>query len=1297
MAIKFTADQEKAINEKGNILVAAAAGSGKTAVLVERVIRNIIEKGMNIDEMLALTFTKAAASEMKEKIIDAIYKRMEEVSSVHLSKQLLLINNANISTIHSFCFNIIKEHFYILGISPNVKVGTNEELEVLKMEALDEAFEFFYNLEENAQDFEEYIFKFSGYRNDDNIKSLILNIYNFLNTIPFYEDFVLRFKSFLENPNFFDSNIFLEYFKNLKQNIFEKLSILKEVLVELKKEMQVISEKEAEKIGKNVNVLKEDINFLEKIYDEEDWNNICEIFLSPGFTKKWPNNTTKNELVDKAKNIRDGVKDYVKELSSNIFSKTKEDVLDENKNLLNFLNISLDIVNKFNEIYEGKKQKEEILDFSDLEKLSLKILVRKKEEGEEVEEKNIISLPYIKTDIAINLSERFKEIQIDEYQDINTMQEYILNSVSSGNVFQVGDIKQSIYMFRNANPNLFLSKYLKYVDAFKLDESLKEEESGENTSKKINNKKVNNKKIKLFKNFRSRSEILNYTNNIFSVLMSKDLGSIDYTEEEYLNPGMNYEDKNEMEKYIPELVYIETKGDLDLEDLSEEDKEQIEDLNKMEHEALYIKNKIEEIIRSEFKIFDKSTGAYRNAEYRDIVILLRTSENKAGVIEKVLADANIPVYTEESKGYLDSVEANKVTSYLKIIDNPSDDIELLTVLRSYFWNFSLNDILEFVLDANKVLKENGKNINVSIYEKIKVYVESDFENIILKEKIKEFLENLKILKEEVKIQGIASLVKKIISDSGYLDYVLFRPNGNIKRANLELFMIKSIEYEKNGLSSLKRFINYLEKISENLKDQESAQLISENENVVRIMTIHKSKGLEFPIVFLANADKKVNKMDFNKEILFDDKLGFAGDYIDDDLKIKYPTLLKQIFIQKKMTDLISEELRILYVALTRAREKIYIVGAVDEYRKYMEKLKNNGSKYLNYPNLSKEYIKENNSYLNFLSMVSLYEKEKGVRLDLKEQIYNLDNLGFEAKNIEKEINEEIKNKIQKIEETSGEKYIENSDLKYIEKIFENENELNKENEQKEINKNKIKNKLKNTNQEKFSRKMSVSKIIQNEERQINYERPKIIQKESGLSGKEKGDIIHNIFKNMDFNTKWDEEKIKTYLDMEKAFPLKYNEEEKEIIKEDIFKGFFESNIYKRILNAKEIQKEENFYFLIEESELKKFIKNRENELSKDKNEDEINIETNIEKSKEEDKILVQGIIDLYFIEQNGNIVLIDYKTDKPKNIKELKNQLIKNYSKQLKLYSLILEKKYNKKVDEIYIYSTTLKEFIEIK
>lgn len=1269
MAIKFTADQEKAINEKGNILVAAAAGSGKTAVLVERVIRNIIEKGMNIDEMLALTFTKAAASEMKEKIIDAIYKRMEEESSVHLSKQLLLINNANISTIHSFCFNIIKEHFYILGISPNVKVGTNEELEVLKMESLDEAFEFFYNLEENAKDFEEYIFKFSGYRNDDNIKSLILDIYNFLNTIPFYEDFVVRFKSFLENPNFFDSNIFLEYFKNLKQNIFEKLSILKEVLVELKKEMQVISEKEAEKIGKNVNVLKEDINFLEKIYDEEDWNNICEIFLSPGFTKTWPSNTTKNEIVDKAKNIRDGVKDYVKELSSNIFSKTKEDVLDENKNFLKFLNTSLDIVNKFNEIYEGKKQEEEILDFSDLEKLSLKILVRKKEEDEEVEEKNIISLPYVKTDIAINLSERFKEIQIDEYQDINTMQEYILNSVSSVNVFQVGDIKQSIYMFRNANPNLFLSKYLKYVDAFKLDESLNEEENG----------KKNNKKIKLFKNFRSRSEILNYTNNIFSVLMSKDLGSIDYTEEEYLNPGMNYEDKNEIEKYIPELVYIETKGDLDLEDLSKEEKEQIEDLNKMEHEALYIKNKIEEIIRSEFKIFDKSTGTYRNAEYRDIVILLRTSENKAGVIEKVLADANIPVYTEESKGYLDSVEANKVTSYLKIIDNPSDDIELLTVLRSYFWKLTLNDILEFVLDANKVLKENGKNINISIYEKMKVYVESDFENIILKEKIKEFLENLKNLKEEVKIQGIASLVKKIISDSGYLDYVLFRPNGNIKRANLELFMIKSVEYEKNGLSSLKRFINYLEKISENLKDQESAQLISENENVVRIMTIHKSKGLEFPIVFLANADKKVNKMDFNKEILFDDKLGFAGDYIDGDLKIKYPTLLKQIFIQKKMTDLISEELRILYVALTRAREKIYIVGAVDEYRKYMEKLKNNGSKHLNYPNLSKEYIKENNSYLNFLSMVSLYEKEKGVRLELKEQIYNLDNLGFEAKNIEKEINEEIKNKIQKIEETNDEKYIENSDLNYIEKIFEDENE----NEEKEINENKIKNKLKNTNLEKFSRKMSVSKIIQNEERQINYERPKIMQKESGLSGKEKGDIIHNIFKNMDFNTKWNEEKIKTYLDMEKAFPLKYNEEEKEIIKEDIFKGFFESNIYERILNAKEIQKEENFYFLIEESELKKFIKN----------EDEINKE----KNKEEDKILVQGIMDLYFIEQNGNIVLIDYKTDKPKNIKELKNQLIKNYSKQLKLYSLILEKKYNKKVDEIYIYSTTLKEFIEIK
>lgn len=1286
MSIKFTENQERAINEKGNILVAAAAGSGKTAVLVERVIRNITEKGFNIDEMLALTFTKAAASEMKEKILDAIYKKLEEKKNPHLSNQLVLINNANISTIHSFCFNVIKDHFYMLGIAPDIKVGENEELEVIKQNAIDETFEYFYN--EKSELFLEYIFKFPGYRNDDNIKELILNIYNFLKTIPFYEDYILEVKEKLNKKDFFSSSLLKSFLNEIKKNILERKGALEKAKEKLVLEKNLYDEKKGKNIALNILLLEKDIRNLEKILEEENWDNLNNIFKNIEF-ESWKNNNIKSMVMDEAKDVRNILKKYLTSLYENIFSRTSEDILKENANFLEFLNQTFAIVLKFEEIYSMRKKEEKILDFADLENLSLKVLVRKKEENEEVLEKNIINLPYVKTEAAINLGKKFKEIQIDEYQDINTMQEYILNAVSNDNVFQVGDIKQSIYMFRNANPNLFLGKYLRYKDILNEEKIGKETEESKGKESK-ENKENKEKKIKLFQNFRSRYEVLDYTNKLFSLFMSENLGDINYTEEEYLNLGMNYLDENEKSKYIPETIYIETLSDnLDIEDIDEKDLAKIEEMTKIEYEAIYIKNEIEKLIKDEFKIFDKKTSTYRNIEYRDIVILLRSSKGKAGVIEKVLEDSNIPVYSEDKEGYLDSIETQKVIDYLKIIDNPSLDIPMLSILRSYFWNFSLSDILEVVIFANKYLKEKEENINISIYEKLKIYEDLEnrtylkeinikyIENNDLREKVKNFLDKLEELKLDEKIYKIAYVVKKIIEDTGYIKYVLFKSNGKLKSANLKLFESKAEEYEKKGISSLKRFISYIERISLNLNSNESAQLISENENVVRIMTIHKSKGLEFPVVFLADTAKGVNKMDLSNEIIFDDKLGFAGDYIDGRLNIRYPTLLKEIFKEKKNKDLISEELRILYVALTRAREKLYMVGTIKEYAKYVSKLKKEIDAYSGGKYISDEYIKDNFSYLNLITLAKKYAEG----LVVKEKVYTLEDLNLEEEIINNKKEKLLIQKIKEIEEFNLEeknrelKEKQNEYLKYISELYsKNEKENNLEYEAE-------KNEKKDY---QFLKKMSVSKIVQNEEEKINFERPKFIQRKSDLSGKEKGDLIHNIFKNMDFSKKWEKEEIEKYLAIEKASYLKYNSKEKEVLKEEIFIPFFMSDIYKRILESREVQKEENFYFLISENELKAFL-----------NGEEINENLN-KNSSENEKILIQGIIDLYFIDKNEDIILIDYKTDGSKNNWDLETQLISNYSKQLKLYSLILEKKYNKKVKEIYIYSVTLKKFIRI-
>ena len=1249
MSIKFTEDQEKAINEKGNILVAAAAGSGKTAVLVERVIRNILEKGMNIDEMLVVTFTKAAATEMREKILDAIYKKMEESKSSHLSKQILLLNKANISTIHSFCFNIIKENFYRLGISPDSIVGKTEELEILKQESLDEVFDKWY--EKDDKDFNSFIFNYAGYRDDENAKEEVLNFYNFLTTIPFKEDFKKDVFNFLENKEFLESEIFKDFLKDFKENIAEKIKVIERVYKVIIQEVEFLEEKDKGKAKKYILLLEKDISFLKKIYEEKSWDNLVGIFRGPILEERWPSVKVDIDEIGLARDIRNDIKKDLKDKSEKYFNRKENEIYEENIKTKTLVNLLFNISSDFEQTYTDKKKKEKILDFADLERYALNILLRHPKSNEELENvrektpQNIIDNKYLKTDEAIKLTKRFKEIQIDEYQDINTIQEYILNSVSNFNAFQVGDIKQSIYMFRNANPNLFLKKYTNY----KKDPENIEEIKGQT--------------IKLFKNFRSRGEVLDYTNLVFSKVMSKELGDVEYKEDEYLNLGFNYNKKDKI--YDPEIIYIETHSDIlnDDEDLTDSEKEAIEDMNKIELESIYIKNKIREIIDEKLEVYDKKLDIYRPVTYKDIAIILRTKKDKTSVIEKTLNEAGIPVYNEESEGYLTSKEVSKVLDYLKIIDNPYLDIELLSVLRSYFWNFNLNDITEIIIYSNE--KDNP---NKRIYEKLEDYADEKYgevKNKVLLKRVKEFIQNIKEYQDIAQYYNNPELIYKIIYETGYIDFVLFQNNGNIKAANLKLFIDKSFEYEKRGITNIKKLVSFLEKV-EIKGDEESAKLISEDENVVRIMTMHASKGLEFPIVFLADLGKEFNEQDLRKKIILDEKLGIAAEYSDLENGIRYPTVLQNIFKTKIYRNLVSEELRILYVALTRAREKLYMIGSVKEYKEELEKLKIKGQTYINEPALSREYIKENKSFLNILTIANqAIQKDDNIKdlFKIKINVETKESFNLKENLQENKREEELKEKIEQIKnfELEDEKY--KDKIEYVKNVLKNNQYGNRDEDKDKILE-------KNHSNLEFFQKMSVSKITQGDK--INFERPKVMLEEK-LSGKEKGDIIHSIFKNLDFKKEWQDKELDEYLSN-----LDLENEKIEVIDKNVFKRFVKSSMYSRIKEAKEVKKEENFYFTISKNELINFLNNESNKDIKDR-----------------ENILIQGVIDLYFIDKNDNIILIDYKTDSGSK-DNLKEMLIKNYSIQLKLYSLVLEKLYGRKVDEIYIYSTKLNEFIKL-
>lgn len=1187
MSVNWTYEQLQAINESGeNILVAAAAGSGKTTVLVERIINKIINENIDIDKILIVTFTNAAASEMRAKILDAIYKKIEDnPNNAHLQRQITLLAKSNISTIHAFCLEVIKNNFYEIDVSPNFKIADTTELEIMRQEVLEDLFEEKY--ENYDKDFLELINTYTTYKSDDTLKELILKIYKYIQSFPFPEKWLEESvnKFVLEKNTSFEKTIWGEIlFSIAKEEIIDSIIRLKEQLEKIKYE---------EDFNKFFITISEDIRKLENLYSLEKWDELYNNLTNFKFDM-WPRDKKAEEtLREEIKQERDKIKKNINNIIEKIIICNSEEAIEEMKEVFPIANKMKNIIIEFSEKFAEAKKEKNIIDFNDIEHFALKILI-KEENG-----KNVIS------NVAKKYREKFVEIAIDEYQDSNLIQEYILTTISRGNnTFMVGDIKQSIYKFRQARPELFLEKYENY----KLKDELQEND---------------NLKIQLFKNFRSRKEVLDFTNLVFENIMQKELGDIEYNEIEFLNLGANYPENKEATAEL-NIIDLKKQEDDEEEDITEEKIENIV------LEAKFVANKIKQLFKENYMVCDKN-GKFRRLKYKDIVILLRATASSAQIFEKEISNLGIPVFSDSSCEYLESIEIQTIMSLLKIIDNPINDIPLVTVLRSMIGGFSDNELIKIrINDRNK-----------SFYESILSYISSQEDD--LKYKLKEFIEKIEKWRKEKENIPLDEFIWKIYIDTGFYNYVSLMPNGLLRQANLKLLFEKAKQYETTSFKGLFNFISFIEKLKLSSTDMSSAKLIGENEDVVRIMSIHKSKGLEFPVVFLSCTGKKFNVMDLNNsDILLHQEIGLGFKYIDYNKQIEYNTLAKEAIKNVSKIEMLSEEMRILYVALTRSKEKLIITGVTNDLEKSLkdkEKLINTYKTIEQEGKINKNIVKRYMSYLDWIELVYI-NNLKNINELLK---FNV----FSQKEVLKEDKEEEK------EKDELEEKIKNTNIEEQEKIKNILNWRYKYNiETNMITKSSV-TQIKNLNRESNPK----------EENYLdNFQIPEFLKENETITGAEKGNLIHLIMQKLNPKEEYNKEKIDDLI--EKLFMKKIiTKEEKEIIDIKAIQNFLDSSIWKEMKEAKAVYQEKPFYINIDASK--------------------------IYGEKTDESILVQGIIDLYYINKNDEIILVDYKTDK-KSEKELK----KCYNNQLEIYKEAIENSLNKKVNHVYIYSTHLNKTI---
>ena len=962
MGMNFTPEQQKVIElHNSNILVSAAAGSGKTAVLVERIIRMICEgeHPADIDRLLIVTFTNAAAAEMRERIAAGIAARLEaDPGNDHIQKQSALLHNAQITTIDSFSLFLIRNHFNEIGLDPDFRVADEGEIKLLQQEVLAQLLEDAYAgqfVPEAPEQFHACVEYFCPGGRESVLEQHILNLSRYAGSFPWPAEWLEERKNDYAAGDM-EALVHSDYGQYLTERVNRTVEGCLEKLREVKRLCELPD-------GPYMygELTEAEIEQLERLTSCKDLEEQAAKVPAVTFARL---PSKKDDSVDPAKRelakaIRNSVKDTLSDLSESYFKTPLELAVEQGKACREPLRMLLDLVLEFDRRLLAAKQERHLIDFSDMEHYALQILL-KREKVEESDgtgtDRTETKYRIVPSDVAMEYRQYFQEILIDEYQDSNLVQEYLLSAISGEeegryNRFMVGDVKQSIYKFRLARPELFLEKYDTY------------QETGDLC------------RIDLAKNFRSRIQVVDAVNDVFSRIMSREIGGIAYDDKAALYPGAVYP-AQEDPAYGSELLLIRKpeKGEREESGIGEQHAEGAGVLvdydNVRQLEALAIAARIKQL-KGSLQVMEKSTGELRPVRYSDMVILLRTTSGWDEEFKKILEQQGIPVYITSKTGYFGALEVQELLQFLRVLDNPRQDIPLFGVMQSVFGGFTQEEIAQIrsggeghsrkrmtLYEALKEVAQSGRTVEEG--EEISAG-ESAGEEAELSQKADTFLQRIGHYRDLTPFTSIRDLLQRILDDYDYLNYVTALPAGSKRRANVEMLLTKASAFEKTSYFGLFHFIRYMEQLEKYDVDYGEADTLDENADVVRIMSIHKSKGLEFPVVFVSGLSKRFNMQDANQSLIVDMDLGVAVDYVDSVRRIKNKTLRRTVLSAKMKEDNLAEELRVLYVALTRAREKLILTAVLDKADEKWELAQMTGQERLTYLDFC-----EAGSYMDFL-------------------------------------------------------------------------------------------------------------------------------------------------------------------------------------------------------------------------------------------------------------------------------------------------------------------------------------------
>lgn len=1277
---KWTDEQWEAVTHQGeDILVAAAAGSGKTAVLVERIIRKItdVENPVDVDRLLVATFTKAAASEMRERIREALEKEVyKHPDSEHIRRQLLLLNRANIMTLHSFCKNVIKSHFHLLDIDPGFRVANETEVSLIRQDVLEQVMEEHYGNEKTKEDFWRLVDWFGGERSDEAVFRLTLELYSAAQSHPNPEQWLKKMAGMFEGSGEHEL-----WFNSLVQDVQLELGGIRDLL---NRSLRIAESPSGP--SPYVMNLREEIDNVSSLVDisEHSWVGLHEKFQAPLFGRLKPckKDLFDPVLIEGAKGYRDAAKKSLEKLKKELFHRSQEQYLKELEWLAPILNTLVNLIMDFSKQYQMAKLEKNILDFNDLEHFCLRVLSIKNAADGSLEA----------SPAAKDYQNQFAEILLDEYQDTNRVQEVIVQLISNcirGNRFTVGDVKQSIYRFRLAEPGLFLNKYLRF------------QKEGGGAGRRID----------LACNFRSRREVVNATNSIFKQIMNEAVGEIQYNEDAELVYGATYYDSIETSSNCNVEVLL-----LDRDRFSEIDEEgqqvtdgfdqetelceisptELDDQEPARLEAKVIAKQIKSLLGLDggqpFQVYDKKLNSQRSATYRDVVILLRSTQNWSPVMLEEFKLQEIPAYADLNTGYFNATEIEVMLSLLKIIDNPFQDIALAAVLRSPIVNLNANDLAEI-----RVARKKGR-----FFKALEAYLEqhdsgegpqSEGELIYehsadtsLKNRLDIFLTKLDSWRDDARQGSLADLIWKIYRETGYFDFVGGLQGGSQRQANLRALYDRARQYEATSFRGLFRFLRFIERMKENGSDLGTARALGEQENVVRIMSIHKSKGLEFPIVFAAGMAKQFNKQDLKGNFLIHKELGFGPKVVDTNVRVSYPSL-PAIAIKRRMEmEMLAEEMRVLYVALTRAREKLFIVGALRNLDRQIA----SWGKHLEHDNMMlPDYdLSKANCFMDWIGPSLIRHPDAVIlreRLGIEETLVShliKDNAAWSIHIVDPSKKEYFSEKIQTIQEIDpGREQQVDALLNRLPVVIQNES-WSTEIERRlmwtypQLEATRISTKMSVTEIKRLGEASQIALSTSSGNEYVNstlhdkanshdltaFRRPRFLG-DTKLTAAERGTVYHTVMQHLPVNG---EGKTIGYTEIEATvaklvYKRMLTTQQAEVVDPNVIAAFFREDIGKRITQSKHLNREVPFTFGLTAGD----------------------IYPDVSSATSNEVILVQGVIDCLFEDEHG-LVILDYKTDSTKDKTE--EDLEGKYRLQLKLYERAITTIWNKPVVEKYLY-----------